>query len=163
MERSKIVLAEKLGHQAEPKGKFEDQLEPALTFLANPWKLWKTGNIALRSKVLRLAFADRIEYCRKQSPRTPKIAMPFKALTGQTDLKNGNGADDGTRTRTLSERQIFVPLRLSPPPFGVRGLDCPFAMAKRGFRRRPSSLYTFPFKGLGSGSALGLPFSVPRL
>lgn len=41
------------------------------------------------------------------------------------------GADDGTRTRTLTEKQIFVPLRLSPPPPGVRGLDCPFAMARR--------------------------------
>ena len=42
-----------------------------------------------------------------------------------------DGADDGTRTRTLTEKQIFVPLRLSPPPDGVRGLDCPFAMARR--------------------------------
>ena len=53
------------------------------------------------------------------------------------------------------EKQIFVPLRLSPPPNrGVRGLDYPFAMPQPGFRRRPSSLYTFPAEaGLGSGSA----------
>jgi hypothetical protein len=29
------------------------------------------------------------------------------------------------------EKQIFIPLRLSPPPGGVRGLDYPFAIAKR--------------------------------
>src|SRR5262249_19788314 len=48
--------------------------------------------------------------------------------------------------------QIFVPLRLSPPPLGRSwsGLSL-----RRGLRRRrrPSSLYTFPFKGLGSGLA----------
>ncbi len=43
----------------------------------------------------------------------------------------GVGADDGTRTRTLKEKQIFVPLRLSPPSCDVRGLDCPFTMARR--------------------------------
>jgi hypothetical protein len=29
------------------------------------------------------------------------------------------------------EKQIFVPLRLSPPPHGVRGLDYPFAIVLR--------------------------------
>lgn len=64
------------------------------------------------------------------------------------------------------EKQIFLPLRLSPPPApaDVRGLDYPFAMAGAwcaGVRRRPSSLYTFPDRaeayagqsGLGSGLA----------
>ena len=37
----------------------------------------------------------------------------------------------------------FIPLRLSPPPAGVRGLDCPFAMDRKVYRRCPSSLYTF--------------------
>lgn len=50
----------------------------------------------------------------------------------------------------------FMPLRLSPPPFSVRGLDCPFAIGpKKAVRRRPSSLYTFPVAGawLGIGKA----------
>lgn len=92
LERGKIFLAEKLVNQVEPKGKFEEQLEPALTFLANPWKLWQTGNITLRRTVLKLAFADRIEYCRKEGPRTPKIALPFKALTGGTNQAVSFGA-----------------------------------------------------------------------
>lgn len=92
LERSKLVFAERLASQVEPKGKFEDQLEPALTFLANPWKLWQTGNIALRRTVLKLAFAERIEYCRKQGPRTPKIALPFKALVGEIGRQVRDGA-----------------------------------------------------------------------
>ena len=100
LERGKIVLAEKLAVQAEPPGNFEEQLEPALTFLANPWKLWQTGSIALRRTVLKLAFAERIEYCRKQGPRTPKIALPFKALTGATNPKISFGAVEKTRTST---------------------------------------------------------------
>lgn len=56
------------------------------------------------------------------------------------------GADDGTRTRTLIEKQIFVPLRLSPPPGAAArrswsGLS--LRPGWRSFRRRPSSLYTF--------------------
>ena len=105
LERSKIVLAEQLANQAEPKGTLEDQLEPALTFLANPWKLWQTGNIALRRTVLKLAFAERIEYCRKHGPRTPKIALPFKALTGEIYQQVLSGA--GGRTRTdISVRTV---------------------------------------------------------
>ena len=44
--------------------------------------------------------------------------------------------------------QIFLPLRLSPPPvqaFVVWTVPSPWPS---GFRRRPSSLYTFPFQGL---------------
>ena len=84
-ERQKTILAEQLAAQAEPKGKFEDQLEPALTFLANPWKLWQTGHVGLRRTVLKLAFADRIAYSQNEGPRTPKIALPFKMLEGFTD------------------------------------------------------------------------------
>gem|GEM_PF-6316064 len=50
---------------------------------------------------------------------------------GVYEIEDTDGADGGTRTRTLIEKQIFIPLRLSPPPFGVRGLDCPFTMARR--------------------------------
>ncbi|RJF81573.1 hypothetical protein D3877_15650 [Azospirillum cavernae] len=59
----------------------------------------------------------------------------------------------------------FIPLRLSPPPlWGVRGLDCPFALGPKARRRRPSSLYTFPLAGawLGIGMTQARR-SVPRL
>jgi hypothetical protein len=53
------------------------------------------------------------------------------------------------------KKQIFIPLRLSPPPFSVRGLDCPFTMAISGVRCHPSSLYTFPQPGAWLGIGLG--------
>jgi hypothetical protein len=53
------------------------------------------------------------------------------------------------------KKQIFIPLRLSPPPLGVRGLDCPFTMAISGVRCHPSSLYTFPQPGAWLGIGLG--------
>ena len=44
---------------------------------------------------------------------------------------------------------------------GVRGLDYPFAIAF-GFRRRPSSLYTFPYHGAWLGIGLGYPLAFPE-
>jgi hypothetical protein len=62
--------------------------------------------------------------------------------------QNVFGADGGTRTRTLREKQIFLPLRLSPPPVGVRGLDCPFAMASRPKAPPVQSLHLPSIEGL---------------
>jgi site-specific DNA recombinase len=91
LERDKLILAEKMANQVEPSGSFEGKLEPALTFLASPWKLWNTGEIGLRRLVPKLAFADRIRYCRKQGARTAEISFPFKALGGVSQLEFRNG------------------------------------------------------------------------
>ncbi|MEM9231701.1 MAG: recombinase family protein [Pseudomonadota bacterium] len=96
LERAKRLLTEKLESQAEPKGSFEGKLEPALTFLANPWKLWETGQTAVRRALLKLALEDRIHYCRNEGARTPKIALPFKALGGLTTEGVCFGAADRT-------------------------------------------------------------------
>ena len=52
-------------------------------------------------------------------------------------------------------RQIFIPLRLSPPrPAGrVRGLDCPFAIPVSRLEAPPVQSLHLPPKGLGSGLA----------
>ena len=100
LEREKLVLAEKLANQAEPPGAFEEKLEPVLTFLASPWKLWETGQVNLRRTVLKLVFADRLECCRISGPRTAKIAMPFKALEAVYTPQLGCGAVEKTRTST---------------------------------------------------------------
>ncbi|GAB5449358.1 MAG: hypothetical protein Gyms2KO_42310 [Gymnodinialimonas sp.] len=98
LEYEKAVLVEKLTHEAEPQGSFEEKLEPVLTFLANPFKLWASGHIALRRTVLKLAIADRIFYCRNEGARTPKIAFPFKALEALEGPDTRSGAAEGTRT-----------------------------------------------------------------
>ena len=48
--------------------------------------------------------------------------------------------------RTRGPRFLTASAFAAAPRGGVRGLDYPFAMAVAGFRRRPSSLYTFPNK-----------------
>ena len=86
-------------HLAQPGAKhqsFEALLEHALRFLANPWKLWESGDITLRRMVLRLAFADRFEYHRIEGARTPQIALPFKALRGISGGEFVSGAGGGT-------------------------------------------------------------------
>ena len=82
LERNKRVLAEKLQSGGKSKGRFNDSIEHALTFLANPWKIWNSGKFTLQRTVLRLAFSERISYCRKTGYRTPKTTLPFKVLEG---------------------------------------------------------------------------------
>jgi hypothetical protein len=76
---------------------------------------------------------------------TAPPVMPMRCLARQGTGKMVRTA--GLEPALPCGKQIFVPLRLSPPPDGVRGLDYPFAIAA-SLRRRPSSLYTFPKRGL---------------
>ena len=95
LEREKALAAEKLVSMGRPRYTFEDSFEHAMMFLANPWKIWASGRLTLKRTVLRLAFADRISYCRNHGLRTPEIAMPFKALaeiqTGKCEMASPRG------------------------------------------------------------------------
>ena len=84
LERQKALIVDNLSKQAEPKAAFDEKLELALTFLANPWKIWENGTTQARRLVLKLAFTTPIQYCRKEGARTPEIALPFKALEGDS-------------------------------------------------------------------------------
>lgn len=92
LNKQKALLAENIENQAVPAGSFAEKLEPALTFLSNPWKIWESGSAAARKLVLKLAFTDRIEYCRNEGARTAELAFPFKALSGFADQKFCCGA-----------------------------------------------------------------------
>ncbi|WP_159075178.1 zinc ribbon domain-containing protein [Celeribacter baekdonensis] len=96
LEQQKALMAETLHSQPQKPDSFEDKLEPVLTFLANPWKLWETGHIHARRLVAKLAFADRVAYDRKLGARTPEIALPFKALGDVYTLHEKSGAGGGT-------------------------------------------------------------------
>lgn len=79
----------------------------------------------------------------------------FSGLSASSQAWQGVASPAGLEPATPG----FIPLRLSPPPRGVRGLDYPFTVSLQvrphALRCRPSSLYTFPAwrSGLGSGSA----------
>jgi site-specific DNA recombinase len=100
LEKEKLKLQDNLDNYAPPKGTFEGLLELSLRFLANPYKLWETGHITLRRTVLRLAFADRLEYCRIEGARTPKTTLPFKHLNRFCKGQVRYGAVEKTRTST---------------------------------------------------------------
>jgi hypothetical protein len=85
LEREKIVLEEKRLSVGNARGTFEEMFELAMSFFANPSKLWHSGSHLHRRLVLKLTFAERLSYCRKSGFRTPEMALPFKALTGFRD------------------------------------------------------------------------------
>lgn len=93
--REKFMLTEKLGRGAQPLKSFEESLRTALTFLANPWKLWSFERIEYKRAVLKLAFAGNLRYARNEGFRTAEISMPFMALKGISGL----GKVDGGRCR----------------------------------------------------------------
>ena len=95
LEQEKIVMQEKLLSSGKPRYTFEEMFEHALVFLSNPWKLWDSDKLELKRAVLKLAFADRLAYCRNQGFRTPDLALPFKALndfsTGKIKMASPRG------------------------------------------------------------------------
>jgi len=89
LEREKIVLAERALEIVPPKGRLEESIEHALTFLSSPWNIWKNGSLAMRQAVLRLAFAEPLRYSGASGYRTPEMAFPFKVLAGISTSKCG--------------------------------------------------------------------------
>lgn len=80
LEMRKIAVAEKSAIQSENLHTFEESFRTACAFLASPWKLWVSTLQDRRRLVLRLVFADRLSYCRKEGFRTAGIAEPFRVL-----------------------------------------------------------------------------------
>ena len=79
-EMNKALMTGKAAQHTEPQGSFDENLEPALTFLANPWKLWQIGCKNVRREVAKLAFNDSLKYDRNHGARNPDLAFLFKAL-----------------------------------------------------------------------------------
>ncbi len=80
LERERRVLNEKLAKTPAQEDTRNKVFERAMHFLANPWNLWEKGDHMMKKVVLRLAFSERIAYCRKRGLRTPKTTLPFKVL-----------------------------------------------------------------------------------
>ena len=78
--KEKLALAEKIASGGQPLKSFDQSLRTALTFLSNPWKLWSFDRIECKRMVLKLAFADNLQYARNEGFRTPNLALPFMAL-----------------------------------------------------------------------------------
>ncbi len=80
LEQDKLFLAEKIENLSKPSRGYREMFEHALTFLANPHKIWENGTFEDRRNVLKLAFTEKLKYSRISGLRTPQISMPFKVL-----------------------------------------------------------------------------------
>ncbi|HKJ61633.1 MAG TPA: recombinase family protein [Hyphomicrobiales bacterium] len=86
LEERKIELSEKIGECGRPLGGFDETFRTAMSFLANPCKLWVSDRLDYKRTVLKLVFADRLYYIRNEGFRTADLSIPFKVLA---DLREG--------------------------------------------------------------------------
>ena len=80
LEAEKAALTEKAKDMGQKPPPFEEVFQTPLAFLANPLKLWTSGDLNQRRILMKLAFSERPSYKRGEGFRTPNIALPFKAL-----------------------------------------------------------------------------------
>ena len=80
IEAQKAVLREKIASFGKPLAPFVETYRTAFAFPANPCNLWHSPRIEDRRAVLKLCFAGRLPYDRKDGYRTAEISMPFKLL-----------------------------------------------------------------------------------
>ena len=80
LEQNKIVVSEKIAQCGRPVRSFDETVRTAMDFLANPCNLWDSDRLEDKHAVLKLAFADRLEYVRNEGVRTVKTSLPFKVL-----------------------------------------------------------------------------------
>jgi site-specific DNA recombinase len=98
----KLALAEKIANSGHPPRSFDDSLRTALTFLANPWKLWASGRLDQQRAVLKLAFSGLLQYDRNLGFRTAELASPFSVLADSSGLKKWMVGDAGIEPATPS-------------------------------------------------------------
>ena len=80
LEKEGFVIQEKLENEPKPSRPFNEMFELAMQFFANPWNIWRSGNLEHKRMVLNLTFEDRLAYCRKTGFRTPKTTLLFNVL-----------------------------------------------------------------------------------
>ncbi len=80
LESDKLILADKLAQNTQPKHSFEEIFELTMAFLSNPWNLWEKGSLALKKTLLRASFEAPLAYSRKGGFRTPQTSVIFGFL-----------------------------------------------------------------------------------
>jgi site-specific DNA recombinase len=87
LDEQKALVSERIANCGRPLHSFDESLRTALWFLANPCQLWNSNLFDDKRAVLKLAFDERLAYCRKEGFRTANPSLPFRALQ---DFSSGN-------------------------------------------------------------------------
>tara|TARA_R100000935_G_C2837407_1_gene168934 strand:- start:5 stop:1561 length:1557 start_codon:yes stop_codon:yes gene_type:complete len=85
LEQDKLLLADKLDQNVQPKHTLEEIFELSMAFLSNPWNIWKSGELALKKTVLRTVFQSPLAYSKDQGFRTPQTSVIFGFLDEITE------------------------------------------------------------------------------
>lgn len=97
LEEEKIELDEKIAKCGRPLQSFDETFRTAFSFLSNPQKLWVSDRLEHRRSVLKLAFSERLQYCRNEGFRTPEKSLPFSLLEqncmGNNEMVPGTGIE----------------------------------------------------------------------
>ena len=88
LEVKKAETAERIAKCGRPSQDFDTSFRTAITFLANPQKLWGSDHYPHKRIVLKLAFAERLKYHRERGFRTTLTSSPFTLFSS---LKGGEG------------------------------------------------------------------------
>ena len=114
LEARKAELRERIAQTGRTPKDFERSFRTAMIFLANPHKIWVSGDFRHKRLVLKLAFADKLQYLRGSGFRTALTSSPFTLLSdlsgGREEMVHPSGFEPeafafGARTTTL--RQAF--------------------------------------------------------
>ena len=84
----KVLTREKIENCGRPLPDFDHTFRTGMAHLANPGKLWISGNYEDRRAVLKVTFADRLVYARGEWFRTALTSSPFALLS---DLRSEEG------------------------------------------------------------------------
>ena len=109
LERQKIRLADQAERIVPPQGRLKEVIEPALGFLANPWKIYENSGLALKRTVLKLAFVEPLRYHRIEGYRAAESSFPFKVSGGSSAQKCGL-----VEPRGIEPLTSCMPCRRSP-------------------------------------------------
>ena len=80
LEQEQALIEEEIAKIATPDHSFEEMFELSMRFLANPYEIWKKGDLEVKKTVLRLVFARPLTVSRKTGVQTGETTFPFKAL-----------------------------------------------------------------------------------
>ncbi|MGB6229102.1 MAG: recombinase family protein [Litorimonas sp.] len=95
---------ETIAEMSKKRPCYNDLFEHALTFLANPWKIWENGNYNERRNLLKMVFPYKIRYSRKSGLRTPQASVIFSFLGVEGEMAHRGGISPKAISISISIR-----------------------------------------------------------